>query len=241
MGAFLTHPYVQGSFQAFGGFAEASLGAKMLVGSWGAAAPLAWPMIVHGMDHFTTGLNTILTGQSRDTLTSQLLQTTGMPAHTANMIDSGMSIAGNMTGTAVIRSAEIAAPLILPMHNPISPISQNGQILFGQKTVAPIFSITGNFNSRPISEIVQGLRNGTISPEALPIKIIVRNGQKITLNNRSLLALRRAGIQPKVVIDKTGIKKYEEVLDEHLRGSLPSDVIRIRGGPPGTSYIGPIK
>ena len=37
----------------------------------------------------------------------------------------------------------------------------------------------------------------------------MRNGQKITLNNRSLLALRRAGMEPKIIIDRTGIKKYE--------------------------------
>jgi hypothetical protein len=75
----------------------------------------------------------------------------------------------------------------------------------------------------------------------MPIEIIVRNGQKITLNNRSLLALRRAGIEPKVTIDRTGIEKYEFRLNKHLTSNLPSDVIKIRGGPPGTSFIGPIE
>ena len=54
-----------------------------------------------------------------------------------------------------------------------------------------------------------------------------------------LLALRRAGMEPKVIIDRTGIEKYELWLNDHLKGNLPSDVIRIRGGAPNTSLIGP--
>ena len=101
------------------------------------------------------------------------------------------------------------------------------------------FSEEGIFKSKSISEIVRGLRNGNISPESIPIEIIVRNGQKITLNNRSLLALRRAGMKPNVIIDKTGEKEYELFLNNHLKRNAPSDVIKIRGGAPRTSYIGP--
>lgn len=88
---------------------------------------------------------------------------------------------------------------------------------------------------------MQGLRNGMISPKSVPIEIVIRNGQKITLNNRSLLALRRAGMNPKIIIDRTGINKYEVWLNRHLKGGLPSEVIEIRGGPPSTSFIGPIE
>lgn len=87
-------------------------------------------------------------------------------------------------------------------------------------------------------EVVQGLRHGMITPETLPVEIVMRNGQKIALNNRSLLALRRAGMEPTIVIDKTGITEAERFLNQHLRGSSPSDVIRIRGGSQGTSFIG---
>ncbi len=107
----------------------------------------------------------------------------------------------------------------------------NGQILFGQKSVSPLFSEVGTFKSKSLSEVVQGLRNGTMSAESIPIDIIVRNGQKITLNNRSLVTLRRAGMEPKVIIDRTGMPQYERLLNRHLKGNLPSDVIKIRGGP----------
>ena len=48
-------------------------------------------------------------------------------------------------------------------------------------------------------------------------------------------------MEPKFVINRTGIKDYELLLDEHLGGNLPSDIIKIRGGPPGTSLIGPLE
>ncbi len=117
----------------------------------------------------------------------------------------------------------------------------NTQILFGQKSVSPFFSEIGTFKSKPLSEVMRGLRNGTISPESIPIEIIIRNGQKITLNNRSLLTLKRAGMEPTTIFDRTGIESYELILNSHLRNSLPSDVIKIRGGPPGTSFIGPLE
>lgn len=154
-----------------------------------------------------------------------------------------MSIGGTIGSAAVIRTSQIAAfpRFYLPENYGIGFDQANEQILFGQKSVSAFFSKKGTFESKPISEVVQGLKNGKISPESLPIEIIVRNGQKITLNNRSLLALRRAGIEPKLVINRTGIKDYELLLDEHLRGNLPSDIIKIRGGPPGTSLIGPLE
>jgi len=42
-------------------------------------------------------------------------------------------------------------------------------------------------------------------------------------------------------IDRTGMQEYECLLNRHLKGNLPSDVIKIRGGPPGTSLIGPLE
>ena len=170
-----------------------------------------------------------------------MLQKAGMSVQTANFIDSGMSMGGGVGGAAVVRANWIAAlpRFYLPANYTIRCNQTTEQILFGQQTVSAFFSEAGKFKLRPISEIVQELRNGVISSEALPIEVIIRNGQKITLNNRSFLALRRAKLEPKIIIDRTGISKYEEVLDFHLQGSSPSDVIRVRGGPPGTSLINP--
>jgi hypothetical protein len=95
----------------------------------------------------------------------------------------------------------------------------------------------GPFAGKTIGEVASGLRAGTISPNQLPIEVVVRNGEAIALNNRSLTALTRAGMQPTQVINRTGDAAAEALLNSHLRGGLPSDVIRIRGAGPGASLI----
>ena len=172
-------------------------------------------------DHFFTGISTAVTGINSDTATSQLLQAAGMSAQMSNILDSGLSMVGMLGASGAVSMGRLVS--FPTFHLPVS-----SEILFGQSSTSAFFSKKGTFESKSISEVVQGLKNGTISPESLPIEIIVRNGQKITLNNRSLLALRRAGIEPKLLINRTGIKEYELFLDEHLRGNLPSDIIKIR-------------
>lgn len=88
-------------------------------------------------------------------------------------------------------------------------------------------------------QVANGLRSGRISPDQLPIEFIVRKGQRIAVNNRSLTALRRAGLQPTRTIDVTGdIVKVKRVENRLLEmGGLPSDVIRIRGAGGNASAI----
>lgn len=109
-------------------------------------------------------------------------------------------------------------------------------VKFGQASVKSTFA-HGSFKGRTIGDVAQGLRSGKISPDQLPVEFVVRNGERIALNNRSLAALRRAGMQPTKLIDRTGSRVHERLLDRHLGGGQPSDFIRIRGGPPGSSLI----
>ena len=76
--------------QAFGGLVEAGAGAYATLGSGGLAAPIGWPVLVHGLDQLITGMSIAFSGKYRDTLTSQLLQTTGMSPQTAGMIDNSI-------------------------------------------------------------------------------------------------------------------------------------------------------
>ncbi len=117
-----------------------------------------------------------------------------------------------------------------------SPLAAGGGVKFGQASVKSTFA-HGPFAGQTIGTVAKGLRSGKLSPDQLPIEFIVRNGERVALNNRSLTALRRAGMQPTKLIDRTGIQRYEQLLDAHLRGGSPSDFMRIRGGPPGTSLI----
>jgi len=111
-----------------------------------------------------------------------------------------------------------------------------GGILFGQASVKSTFA-HGPHAGRTIGQVAQDLRAGTISPDSLPVEYVIRNGQAIALNNRTLLALTRAGMQPTVTRNLTGNRAAEALLDSHLQGGMPSNVIRVRGGPAGTSLI----
>lgn len=103
----LTHPRVQGSMQAFAGLAEASAGGFATLSSGGLAAPVGWPILVHGLDQFITGMSTAITGKHRTTLTEQLLQTTGMPPEWASFTNDVLTIGGTMGGSAIIRASRL--------------------------------------------------------------------------------------------------------------------------------------
>jgi RHS repeat-associated protein len=111
-----------------------------------------------------------------------------------------------------------------------------GPIRFGQADVSNTFA-HGPFAGKTIGQVAAGLRAGAINPNQLPIEIVVRNGQAVALNNRSLLALQRAGLSPTRVINRTGDLLAERSLDRHLRGGAPSGSIRIRGLGPGASLL----
>ena len=103
-------------------------------------------------------------------------------------------------------------------------------VLFGQKGVSQFFSKKGKFKGASIADITGQLKAGSLSPDELPIEYIVRNGQKVTLNNRSLTALSQAGLKPTVLIDKTGNAFLEKQLTERLleMGGSPSSSMFIR-------------
>lgn len=107
---------------------------------------------------------------------------------------------------------------------------------FGQASVKSTFA-HGPHAGKTVGEVAAGIRSGAISPNSLPVEYVIRNGQAVALNNRSLLALRRAGVEPTITRNMTGNSAAEALLNSHLRGGVPSEVIRVRGGPAGTSLI----
>ena len=105
----LSHPRVQGSMQAFAGLAEASAGGLATFGAGGSTAPVGWPVLVHGLDQFITGMSAAITGKHRATLTEQLLQTTSMPPEWASFSNDVLTIGGTMGGSAIIRASRLGA------------------------------------------------------------------------------------------------------------------------------------
>jgi len=54
-----------------------------------------------------------------------------------------------------------------------------------------------------------GLQAGTVAPDQWPIQVIERGGVRSTLNNRSLMALRLAGMAPTSIRNVTGNPMFE--------------------------------
>jgi len=112
--------------------------------------------------------------------------------------------------------------------------------LFSQTTASAVFQEGGPFAGKAIGEVAAGLRSGAINPSQLPLDVIIRNGEVLSLNTRSLLALRRAGIDPSqfVLRDVTGNAAAEKALaDRLLQNGLTggTDVLKVRGAGPGAS------
>ena len=114
----------------------------------------------------------------------------------------------------------------------------DGPILFGQVSVGKVFTKpskrnTFEFACKSIDEVARGLRNGDLQPHQIPVKFDSIGGQRVAVNNRSLTAFRRAGIEPTRVIDITSnLRELNKVLgrlDTKKMGGVPSSTIRIRG------------
>jgi hypothetical protein len=121
----------------------------------------------------------------------------------------------------------------------VAPEEGGSRILFGQRSVSRTFTTAENgsdfkYAGMKISDAAGGLRNGSISPDELPIQYAV--------NNRSLLALVRAGLQPTVTIDVSDDARLVSRVEGRLAemGGSPSQVIRVRGAGPDASYFDPM-
>lgn len=102
-------PRFQGACQMFAGAAEMGAGGAIAFGSYGAAAPIGFTVATHGADHLIAGFKSVISGRNNDTVTSQLLQKTGMSAQTANTLDNGLSVAGTLRGVVALRSSQATA------------------------------------------------------------------------------------------------------------------------------------
>ena len=98
---------------------------------------------------------------------------------------------------------------------PVEPLEGPSDIQFGQQGVSATFR-NGEFAGQSVKDVAAGLRNGSINSSQLPIQTITRDGVTYTLNNRSLMALRLAEIEPTVVTDVTGNSFFEEQLTQRL-------------------------
>jgi hypothetical protein len=95
-------------------------------------------------------------------------------------------------------------------------VSEAGtRVLFGQKSISNVFA-HGEFAGRTVDEVASGLKTGIFSADQLPLQVINRAGDTYTMNNRSLMALRLAGVEPTKLVDVTGNATIESRLTERL-------------------------
>ncbi len=84
-----------------------------------------------------------------------------------------------------------------------------------------------------VEDVAEGLRTGQINPDELPVQFIRRDGVRYAINNRSLKALRMAGMEPTILIDITGHPYYEPELTRRLEEAARLEVdlnnVPIRG------------
>ena len=121
----------------------------------------------------------------------------------------GLPIAGAM----VLESGGYLAPLFLKGGSALQNLGNWASSLFGSgkgnagsqcagKTIDPAIvrfsqdSINKNFGSGgSVDELATALQNGTTAVSEIPaIRLVERNGQLFTLDNRRLEAFRRAGV-----------------------------------------------
>ena len=163
-----------------GGYAM--LEAGVLSSEFGIGVLLA----AHGADQLQTGAREFVTGKPQ---TSILANAVG---GTASGLGASPSTAATIGG-----GADLAVGLAL--GGGLGPRGE-GPLLFGQKRVSPTFRMysdaSDQIRGRSVIDVAASLKSGELSANELPIEFFVHEGQRITVNNRGLAALRLAGMEP---------------------------------------------
>jgi len=175
------------------------------------------------------------------------------------VLDVGVNVAFNYVTTGQMDVGGALKESAIGILNPAKTVAKMGKLAgalakaekkvgsgslpkFTQTTASPTFR-RGEFAGQSIGEVADGLRSGAISPAQLPVDVIVRNGQPLAMNTRSLLALRRAGIDPKDMVfrDKTGNRKLERALDKRLANNkltnAGTETLRVTGAGENASNL----
>jgi hypothetical protein len=101
----------------------------------------------------------------------------------------------------------------------LTPRSHDCPLFFAQATVQSQFSGSGIFQKASISDVAAMLKSGKIAPDTVPVSFVWVNGKRVTVNNRSLTALYKAGLRPAKLIDQSGKLRRQgsESLESVLR------------------------
>lgn len=108
----------------------------------------------------------------------------------------GMTNMQVATSTAILEGAGIIAGKALSaVAGKVGEVVKKEIVSsYTQKTISPYFSEGGTFAGKSLSEVINGVKSGSIPVSNLPINYIERNGVRLIDNNRSAYVLKEAGI-----------------------------------------------
>lgn len=114
----LHNPRFQGALLFLDGIAETSAGLMITLRTGFIAAPIGHFYIVHGIDHATTGLYSVVTGKNKLTATQLTLETAGVSSEIASIGDAALSITGFVMGAKAVSRLVTYPKYRLPPINP---------------------------------------------------------------------------------------------------------------------------
>jgi RHS repeat-associated protein len=131
-------------------------------------------------------------------------------------------VGGLSIGVTTGAIAGVLGPFAVAVWPAILPAAKNLQniegkdVCFAQQGISQTFR-NGEFAGKKLEEVITGLKEGVIKAEQLPIQVVIRERVPYTINNRSLMALREAGLQPTIIKNVTGDPFFEGQLTDRLR------------------------
>ena len=98
-----------GVVKAVGGILEVAGGISLATGTGGIGAVGGYLIAAHGLDTFQAGIRQAMSGDETDTGTSLAIQSAGVSRNTANLVDSGIGLAGGVASLrqGAMKTAEI--------------------------------------------------------------------------------------------------------------------------------------
>jgi hypothetical protein len=195
-------------------------GFALVAGATALVAPIAVAVVGVGLSAYATGnaLSNAYNAPDTDTRDYYLGQATTFGALTALGVKGAGEVGGVRPGGKVNLPSSVEAP---------------EGFLFGQESISKTFSsgdkVPTYLRGRLISDVAQDLKNGKLSSDQLPINYVIKGGEKVVENNRTLATFQLAGKNPSISLDRTGVGAFEKSVARHLRGSTPSTITKIRG------------
>ncbi len=185
----LGNPYVSGSLRTVGGVAEAGAGVAFgTASSWtGVGAVAGGAVAMHGIDQAVAGIRTISSGQHQSSFTSMGIQRTGISQPYADLIDSGISIAGTgalglasrSSSVAPVASAPRSLPAALPAAKSVTAPFKSGEIITRE------FASSGG----PVEMAAEAVINGRML-HLKDIAVFPKGAEQLNIGMKEVLRLR---------------------------------------------------